>query len=98
MKIDTEGHEDFVVDGAKTLLQNGQIKNALIEVHRQNFAKIVRQMDEYGYKTVRIVKDVNMVMSYVKNANVYPFEDDLEGILKFFEIHKEYHFDILFSR
>ena len=59
LKIDTEGHELKVLNGAKKIFENNKIKYLLIEIHSSNMYKDYRASDIYSFlkeKNFKLVK------------------------------------------
>ena len=59
LKIDTEGHELKVLNGAKKIFENDKIKYLLIEIHSSNMYKDYRASDIYSFlkeKNFKLVK------------------------------------------
>ena len=59
LKIDTEGHELKVLNGAKKIFETNKIKYLLIEIHSSNMYKDYRSSDIYSFleeKNFKLVK------------------------------------------
>ena len=59
LKIDTEGHELKVLNGAEKAFENHKIKYLLIEIHSSNMYKDYRSSDIYSFlkeKNFKFVK------------------------------------------
>ena len=59
LKVDTEGHEIKVLNGAKKIFENDKIKYLLIEIHGSNMYKDYRSSDIYSFleeKNFKLVK------------------------------------------
>jgi hypothetical protein len=55
LKIDVEGHEQEVIDGADKFLTSGVVKYILIEIQDQN-KSIKQNLQKYGYEEITTFK------------------------------------------
>ncbi len=59
LKIDVEGHELKVIEGAKKLLQEGKIRDCIFEEHQEYPTPVTTYFESMGYKVLRISKNFN---------------------------------------
>jgi len=59
LKIDVEGHELKVIEGAKNLLQEGRIRDCIFEEHREYPTPVTTYFENMGYKVLKINKNFN---------------------------------------
>lgn len=56
LKLDTEGAEPRILDGAQTLLERGAIRALVAEMHESNADAILRRLMRYGFRRVPMPK------------------------------------------
>jgi FkbM family methyltransferase len=80
LKIDTEGHEPYVLEGAKQLLQSGIVRNVLLEYRTSFQPAVVSFLLDAGYvlvddpPDVKTTKPTTTTMLTVEASREYIFE------------------------
>lgn len=67
IKIDVDGNEPLIINGAKQLLQNEKLKSILVELHEQNVKEIVPYLESINFnlsKTCKTGSDMS-VLNYI---------------------------------
>lgn len=58
MKIDVEGHELGVLEGAKRLLEAGSIRDIVFEEHEMPPTPVTKYLERFGYRIFRLEPDL----------------------------------------
>jgi hypothetical protein len=66
MKIDVEGAEDLVLEGARNLLK--RTKMVIIEKNKESFSNAYKILKEEGFRPKEILDRCNIL--FIKNENI----------------------------